>query len=326
MPTISVVIPNYNRAALIGETLANVLAQSRPPDEVIVVDDGSTDDSAAVVERFGKRVTLIRQTNRGPGAARNRGVAAAHGELIQFMDSDDLWSLGKLEAQERALRESGADFAYSPWLQARLEDGRALYVDPVLQQRPLPANRSPAAWYLRGWVIVFQGCLFRRVLLDAVGPYREDLMPTEDSELLWRILKSGARPVHVPDALLLYRLHGGYQISQGGIDGGRRGADWLRYVAAVTDQLDGAPGVTAADLRQWRRFATAAQRSNPAGGIRSLGTRADLLWNKVADRVTRRLAGSGWPVPYQAAPLTAAQAAWVQEIGYAPLRVPRSKL
>ena len=150
-------------------------------------------------------------------------------------------------------------------------------------------------------------------------------MPTEDSELLWRILKSGARPVHVPDALLLYRVHSGSQISLGGMDGGKREADWLRYLAAVSDQLDGAADVTPADLRQWRRFATAAQRSAQGGGIRSLGERAGLLWNKVADRVTRKLAGSGWPVPYQAARLTAAQADRVQEIGYAPLRVPRGK-
>ena len=85
MTSLSVIIPNYNRAALIGETLDNVFAQTRPPDEVIVVDDGSTDDSVAVIERYGARITLIRQANAGPGAARNRGLAAARGELIQFM-------------------------------------------------------------------------------------------------------------------------------------------------------------------------------------------------------------------------------------------------
>ena len=86
MPTLSVIIPNYNRAGLIGETLDNVFAQTRPPDEVIVVDDGSTDASVAVIERYGSRVRLIRQANAGPGAARNRGLAEARGDLIQFMD------------------------------------------------------------------------------------------------------------------------------------------------------------------------------------------------------------------------------------------------
>ena len=289
MPALSVVIPNYNRAALIGETLDNVLAQTRPPDEVIVVDDGSTDDSVSVIERYGKRVTLIRQANAGPGAARNRGLAAARGELIQFMDSDDLWSLNKLEAQERALIESGADFVYSPWLQARLEGGQARHADPVIQQRPLPSRRAPTEWYLRGWVIVFQACLFRRSLLDAAGPYREDLMPTEDSELLFRILKGGARPVHVPEALVLYRLHGGEQISRGGMALQRRAKDWAKYVGVVADRLADTAGLSEADRRHWRWREIEAARGLREAGIASgtavelglssrIGSRGDRLW------------------------------------------------
>ena len=322
MPFLSVVIPNYNRAALIGETLDNVFAQTRPPDEVIVVDDGSTDDSVKVIERYGKRVTLIRQANAGPGAARNRGLAAARGELIQFMDSDDLWSLNKLEAQERALVESGADFAYSPWLQARLEGGRARHADPVIQQRPLPSRRAPTEWYLRGWVIVFQACLFRRSLLDAAGPYREDLMPTEDSELLWRLLASGVRPVHCADALLIYRLHGGHQISQGGMDGGKRAADWLRYVEAVGGQLDGVPGLSAGDLRRWQRRIGEAKRAAGQGvDRRTVFDRTGELADRTADRIARKLAGSKWPVPYRTAGITAAQVDLLREIGYSPTKV-----
>ncbi|MCA1661554.1 MAG: glycosyltransferase [Novosphingobium sp.] len=311
-PTISVVIPNYNRAGLIGETLANVLAQSLPPAEVIVVDDGSTDASAEVVAGFGDKVRLILQANRGPGAARNRGLAEATGELIQFMDSDDLWSLNKLEAQARALAETGADFAYSPWLQARVEGGRALYADPVLQQRPLPASRSPLAWFLRGWVTVFQCCLFRRELLDCVGPYREDLMPSEDSELLFRILKSGARPAHVPEALALYRLHGGYQISRGGMEKARRVEDWDKFTRLVAEQLDEVGGLTSADRRSWartRRAAAGALASRPA----PLGDRL----GRIGERIARRLRGSSWPPPYQAGPLTPAQRELLAEIGYA---------
>ena len=326
MSTISVIIPNYNRAALIGETLDNVLAQSRAPDEVIVVDDGSTDDSVAVIARFGERVTLIRQENSGPGAARNRGLAVARGDLIQFMDSDDLWSLNKLAAQERALARSGADFAYSPWLQARLEDGRALYADPVLQQRPLPPKRSPSAWFLRGWVVVFQSCLFRRRLLDAVGPYREDLMPTEDSELLWRIVRSGARLVHVADALLLYRLHGGEQISQSSNTQGKRAVDFMRYLAAVNAALDDAPGVTPADLRQWHRRAAVVERAIAGVDQRSLLERARERIGETAGHVARKLAGSAWPEWYQAAPLTAPQAGLVHALGYVPQLVPHAEL
>ena len=337
MATLSVIIPNYNRAGLIGETLDNVFAQTRPPDEVVVVDDGSTDTSVAVIERYGSRVTLIRQENAGPGAARNRGLAAARGELIQFMDSDDLWSLGKLAAQERALGESGADFAYSPWLQARLEDGRARHADPVIQQRPLPPTRSPLAWYLRGWVIVFQCCLFRRSLLDSVGPYREDLMPSEDSELLFRILKSGASPVHVPEEIVLYRLHGGEQISRGGMARQRRARDWERFVGIIADQLVDIPELGAADLRrwQWRRFEVVQ-------GLREAGiepeTKIDLslparlglslygLAGRIRAGTARRLGGSSFAAGYGSGPLDARQRELLGAIGYAPVRVSHAEL
>ena len=337
MPSLSVVIPNYNRAALIGETLDNVLAQTRPPDEVIVVDDGSTDDSVKVIERYGKRVTLIRQANAGPGAARNRGLAAARGELIQFMDSDDLWSLSKLEAQERALVESGADFAYSPWLQARLEGGRARHADPVIQQHPLPPSRSPLAWYLRGWVIVFQCCLFRRSLLDAAGPYREDLMPSEDSELLFRILKGGARPVHVPEALVLYRLHGGEQISRGGMALQRRAKDWAKYVGVVADRLADTAGLSEADRRHWRWREFEAARGLREAGIASgiavelglssrIGLRGDRLANRIRAGVSRRLGGSSFGAAYGPGSLDGHQVELLRAIGYDPASVSHAEL
>ena len=337
MPKLSVVIPNYNRAALIGETLDNVLAQTRPPDELIVVDDGSTDDSVAVIERYGKRITLIRQTNAGPGAARNRGLAAARGDLIQFMDSDDLWSLNKLEAQERALVESGADFAYSPWLQARLEGGRARHADPVIQQHPLPPSRSPLAWYLRGWVIVFQCCLFRRSLLDAAGPYREDLMPSEDSELLIRILKGGARPVHVPEALVLYRLHGGEQISRGGMGRQRRAKDWAKYVGVVADQLAATAGLSEADRRHWRWREFEAARGLREAGIASetavelglssrLGLRGDRLANRIRAGVSRRLGGSSFGAAYGSGSLDGHQVELLRAIGYDPASISHAEL
>ncbi len=90
-PPISVVIPTYNRAHLIGETLKAVLDQSLPPVEVIVVDDGSTDDTGEILTRFGGRITALRIPNSGELVARNTGIAHAKGTLIAFCDSDDLW-------------------------------------------------------------------------------------------------------------------------------------------------------------------------------------------------------------------------------------------
>lgn len=115
-PSISVVIPTYNRANLIGETLESVLAQTRPPDEVIVVDDGSTDATGEVLARFAERVTVLRIPNSGELVARNKGIAHASGMLIAFCDSDDLWRpmhlarMAELWHHEPALTAAYANF------------------------------------------------------------------------------------------------------------------------------------------------------------------------------------------------------------------------
>jgi glycosyltransferase involved in cell wall biosynthesis len=141
--SISIIIPAYNRAGLIGETLRSLLNQTVPAKEIIVVDDGSTDGTAEAVERefsvfreqfsashkpssvfsvpsvVNPSLRVIRQQNAGPGAARNRGLAEATGEFIHFFDSDDIASPNKHEVQLHALLETGADIAYGPWVKGR---------------------------------------------------------------------------------------------------------------------------------------------------------------------------------------------------------------
>lgn len=148
---ISVIIPNYNRVDLIGTTIENMLSQSVSPYEIIVVDDGSTDCSVEVIRSFGKKVRLIEQSNQGPGAARNRGLEVASGEYIQFMDSDDLASLNKLEVQLAALKESQADFAYCPWIRSNIDGNRIQFSGPVMQGDALPNWKSMLEWQLGSW-------------------------------------------------------------------------------------------------------------------------------------------------------------------------------
>jgi len=97
--TVSVIIPCFNRAGMIGDAIRSALEQTHPPTEVIVVDDGSTDDSLAVARSFGPQVHTLHQENAGAAAARNTGIAAATGEFVAFLDSDDLWKPSKLERQ-----------------------------------------------------------------------------------------------------------------------------------------------------------------------------------------------------------------------------------
>src|ERR1700678_803249 len=113
MPTISVIIPTYNRADLIGQALESALAQTHPADEIIVVDDGSTDDTERVVAQYAGQVRYMRQVNAGPSAARNRGIQAASGDFIALLDSDDLWVKDRLERQLAALTlHPGLDFIF----------------------------------------------------------------------------------------------------------------------------------------------------------------------------------------------------------------------
>ena len=144
---ISVIIPAYNRASLIGETLRSLLNQTVPAKEIIVVDDGSTDGTVEqTLEAFedwkletgnlkndgrdqfsenskyniqNPTLKILRQANAGPGAARNRGLAEATGEFIHFFDSDDIAAPNKHEVQLQALLETGADIAYGPWCKGR---------------------------------------------------------------------------------------------------------------------------------------------------------------------------------------------------------------
>lgn len=100
-PTVSVIIPTYNRAHCMSEAIDSVLAQDPPADEVIVIDDGSTDNTPEVLAAYGDRITVIRQPNGGAGAARTVGLRRARGDWITFLDSDDLWYPGRLALLHR---------------------------------------------------------------------------------------------------------------------------------------------------------------------------------------------------------------------------------
>ncbi|WP_164008117.1 glycosyltransferase family 2 protein [Pyxidicoccus trucidator] len=107
MPFFSIVIPTYNRARLLEDTLASVFAQEETDYEVLVVDDGSTDDTLETLARHGGRVRLLQQRNAGPGAARNLGIQEARGEYVVFLDSDDLWFPWTLATYRQVLRAQG---------------------------------------------------------------------------------------------------------------------------------------------------------------------------------------------------------------------------
>ena len=102
--SVSIVIPTYNRAHLVSRAVNSALQQCAPGDEVIVVDDGSTDSTGIVLAEFGERIRYIRKENGGAGAARNRGIREARNPLVAFLDSDDEWMPGKIELQRQFMQ------------------------------------------------------------------------------------------------------------------------------------------------------------------------------------------------------------------------------
>lgn len=202
---VSVVMPTYNRRALIGESIASVLAQTHGALELIIVDDGSSDGTQeAVTDRFGHdpRLRYLRQANRERACARNRGIREARGELIAFLDSDDLWYPDKLARQIEALeRANAADCCYGfhDVLSAhgRGRDGEnALPAGDILEDllsRCFIGSMTP---------------LVRRRCFDDVGGFCEDraLLCFEDWEM-WTRLASRYRWVLVPEVLGTHRVH-----------------------------------------------------------------------------------------------------------------------
>jgi glycosyltransferase involved in cell wall biosynthesis len=186
LPTVSVVIPTYNRASCLGRALQSALRQSLKNLELIVVDDGSTDNSESIVRSFNDpRVRYVQQArNAGAAAARNTGVAQARGEFIAFLDSDDEWLLSKLEKQVSALRTADACTGLALCGLLRWDTLQVFYMpaqdrhgarQPDIREEILRQNYAlTSAW-----------CVRRQHFLN-IGPFDETLPPLEDWEWLIR--------------------------------------------------------------------------------------------------------------------------------------------
>ena len=188
MPQVSVIIPTYNRAAFLPETISSVKNQSFTDLEIIVADDGSTDNTATIVQTFGTDITYLPLPHRGqPAATRNRGLLEARGEFIAFLDSDDLFWPDKLAVQAQALKANpDVGLVYSNGTFFRQEP--AMITGRVLDGLPTPTgNAFPDL--LRGNFLFPPVVLLRRVCIDQVGMFDEnsDFYGVEDYEFWLRI-------------------------------------------------------------------------------------------------------------------------------------------
>jgi glycosyltransferase involved in cell wall biosynthesis len=210
----SVIVPCYNAARFIGATLRSVLAQQGVELDVIVVDDGSSDGSAALVEQDFPQVRVIRQANRGVAAARNAGLAVARHDWVAFVDADDLWLPGKLQAQWQALQaEPEAGMAYTAW-QVWTSREPEPAADWLAELDAVAADTS--RWQgATGWIYpeLLVDCevwsstvLVRRDLVLEAGGFDPDLRVCEDWDL-WLRLSRLTPVIRVSQPLALYRQH-----------------------------------------------------------------------------------------------------------------------
>lgn len=190
-PTISAVIPAYNRASTVGRAIDSVLAQSFPVREVIVVDDGSDDETASVVSAYGHSVRLIQQPNLGASLARNRGVEEARGEWIAFLDSDDYWLPGHLERIANAIETTaGRASVYFSDTKRTADDNGCLLWNLIGFEFDGPIYEVADA---RDWVMLprqpmmLQSSVIRRSRYLEVGGLVERLVSRHDTHLFFKL-------------------------------------------------------------------------------------------------------------------------------------------
>ena len=182
MPTISVIIPTYNRANYITKAINSVLSQSYKDYEIIVVDDGSTDNTCQIIKNYNTKITYIFQENKGPSAARNLGILHANGKYISFLDSDDIWKKHKLRVQIDTIIKN--------------PDIKINYTQEIWIRNGIRINQKKIHSKHDGWI--FEQCLplciispssviIHREIFNKTGLFDENLIVCEDYDLWLRI-------------------------------------------------------------------------------------------------------------------------------------------
>ncbi|MFN8377849.1 MAG: glycosyltransferase [Anaerolineae bacterium] len=206
-PTVSVIIPTYNRAELLIEALNSVLAQTFQDFEILIIDDGSTDDTKVNLEPYlaDSRIRYIYQTNGGPANARNRGIDEAQGEFIALLDSDDLWLPEKLEKQVSLLRERleiGLVYADVIWI---AKDGSVINPQPVKAPRRFPTYYEDLMFENVIWgsdsVVIMRSEVLRSI------PLYDSELPTLEDQDLWLRLSVCTEFCFLNEPLTKLRAH-----------------------------------------------------------------------------------------------------------------------
>lgn len=200
---VSVIVPTFNRSAMVRELLRSIEEQAWRSMQVIVVDDGSTDGTFGALERWMLKTRLetllLRQSNSGPAAARNKGLAEARGEFIYFIDSDDLVLPTGLSAMVAELQKSAAPYCIARVRNVDREGRHSRHQAPAYRHID-PSGIVGSAWPTHG-------ALYRKAALESAGRYNEALHRGEDEELHWRLISACGPGRVIDDVVALRRIH-----------------------------------------------------------------------------------------------------------------------
>jgi glycosyltransferase involved in cell wall biosynthesis len=202
---ISIIIPCYNTEKFVGSAIRSVLAQTYPDVEIIVVDDGSTDDSWAEITSFEDHILAVRQENRGACHARNRGAHLASGDALMFLDADDLLTESTLSSLASTVGDKKNVIAACPWRQLRWSGEEWIESPSGKPFRP-PEGDYIRGW-LSGWFVPPCGLLWSRSAFQSVGEWDESLHANQDGDIVLRALLKNVEIHQTKEGKALYRTY-----------------------------------------------------------------------------------------------------------------------
>ena len=206
-PLVSVIIPTLNREKYIRQCVESALSQNYPNIEVIVVDNGSTDNTPEILASFGSKIKCLKEEKRGQSAARNKGLRTAQGEFIAFLDDDDFYLPEKISLSVRKLlKDRSISLVYTDYV---MIDSEGSPIKTVKTNHPQPEELLRT--FVKGLLCVVPSItLMRRECLEKSGYFNETMLNChEDTELWFRMLKAGCHFGHIPKPLTAYRWHAG---------------------------------------------------------------------------------------------------------------------
>lgn len=209
-PLVSIIIPAYNCAPVLAETINSALSQTWKNIEVIIVDDGSTDNTLSVAKEFekGNKIIVFHQQNKGGSAARNKGFELSKGQYIQYVDGDDLMDNDKIEKQVRILANNPGCIVGGKWV--RFRENMSETFGAVGPEEAIRKDMLPVDWLVMKKMMAVHAWLTPRELIQQAGQWNEELSCNQDGEFFYRVISRCKKILYEDDTTVYYRTVQGH--------------------------------------------------------------------------------------------------------------------